>query len=63
MRGVLPALTNNRMNQYGKKTMEVVVLPAGVVTACVLIISIGVAGIFISGLLWILNQIAEDVND
>ena len=40
-----------------------VAIPADLIAFCVLIVSIGVAGIFISGLLWILNQIAEDVND
>ena len=38
-------------------------IPAELIAFAVLIISIGMAGIAISGILWVLTQIAEDVND
>ena len=38
-------------------------IPAELIAFAVLIISIGMAGIAVSGILWVLTQIAEDVND
>ena len=37
-------------------------IPAELITMCVLILSIGMVGIAISGILWVLTQIAEDIN-
>ena len=38
-------------------------IPSGLIAFSVLIVSIGMIGIAISGILWVLTQIAEDVND
>jgi hypothetical protein len=38
-------------------------IPADLIAFCVLVMSIGMVGIAISGILWVLTQIAEDVND
>jgi hypothetical protein len=38
-------------------------IPADLIAFCVLIVSIGMVGIAISGLLWILTQLAKDIND
>ena len=40
--------------------MEEVLIPAGLIRYCVLILSVGLAGIFISGIFWVLTQIAKE---
>jgi hypothetical protein len=37
-------------------------IPPDLITFCVLIMSIGMVGIAISGILWVLTQIAEDTH-
>jgi hypothetical protein len=47
--------------QQQKKGLVVMIgIPAGLITMCVLIVAIGMVGIAISGILWVLTQIAEE---
>jgi|TARA_R110000803_G_scaffold44400_4_gene94033 hypothetical protein len=39
-----------------------VAIPADLIAFCVLIVSIGMIGIAVSGILWVLTQIAKDNN-
>jgi len=38
-------------------------IPASLITMCVLVLAIGMVGIAISGILWVLTQIAAESRD